>query len=330
MARQFWIRNWFLVCLLVALIGGSVFHTHLKWAEGTDAFRWTIVAITMFLIAWPLRFDSIVQVVKKPIAPLYACLLNVGLVPLIAWPLSMLLHRELGIGLLVAAATPSTLASGAVWTRKAGGNDVVAMIVSIVTNASCFLTLPFWLWLTTDSGQTQISFGPIGLKLLLLVFLPILIAQLTRAHRPVAKWASDHKVHLGIFAQIGVLMIVFMGAIQTGHRMSEMDLGQKVGEFGLGLVIVTGIHCAVLALGYYSSIYLGINRADRIAVGFSASQKTLMIGLTTCLELGVSIMPIIAYHAMQLIVDTFVAKAMARDAAIKSDPDPLDEITDTN
>ena len=265
----------------------------------------------MFAMAWPLHFEAIVQVFKKPLAPICACLINLGIIPLVAWPLSQLLSKELGIGLLVAAATPSTLASAAVWTRRAGGSDAVAMIVSVVTNATCFITLPFWLWITIGPSQTNISFGPIATKLLLVVFLPIVVAQCSRIIRPVGVWASGHKTHLGIVAQVGILIIVFMGSIQTGHRMGEADLGGQFGYLAMGIVMVIAIHCVTLTVGLYGTRWVGLTRAERIAVAFSGSQKTLMIGLTTSLELNVSILPIVAYHAMQLIIDTFIANRMA-------------------
>ena len=325
--KQFFAKNWFLVCLLLALLGGSLFHGSLKWAEGNEIVRWSIVAITMFSMAWPLRFDSIVHAFKNPLAPLYACVINLGILPLIAWPLSFLLDKDLGIGLLVAAATPCTLASAAVWTRKAGGNDVVALMVSVATNATCFLTLPFWLWVTLgsgeelSSGESTVSFGSIAMKLLLVVFVPIVLAQCSRMVRPIAVWATGHKTQLGIVAQAGILSIVFMGSIKTGQRMSESDIGGQLGQFMLGTLLVVGIHCATFVLGFYSSKAVGLKRGDRIAVAFAGSQKTLMIGLTTSLALGVSILPIVAYHAMQLIIDTFIANYMAKESARLAGPD---------
>ena len=48
--------------------------------------------------------------------------------------------------------------------------------------------------------------------------------------------------------------------------------------------------------------------ADAIAVAFSGSQKTLMVGAYIALAVGpLAILPMVAYHAAQLIVDTLVA-----------------------
>ena len=89
----------------------------------------------------------------------------------------------------------------------------------------------------------------------------------------------------------------------------------------LTLGFVALIHLTVLALGFGVSRVLGCNRGEQIAVGFAGSQKTLMVGLSTAMEMGFSIIPIIAYHSIQLIVDTLIAdrlKARESDQAAES------------
>ena len=71
-----------------------------------------------------------------------------------------LLRGDLAVGLLVAAAAPCTLASAAVWTRRAGGNDAVALMVTIGTNLTCFVVTPLWLLVTT--GRAGIEFPLLG------------------------------------------------------------------------------------------------------------------------------------------------------------------------
>ena len=59
--------------------------------------------------------------------------------------------------LVIAAAVPSTVASAAVWTRRAGGNEIVALIVTVVTNSLCFLVTPLWVLLATGRSGATIS-----------------------------------------------------------------------------------------------------------------------------------------------------------------------------
>ena len=107
--------------------------------------RNAIVATLLFLMALPLPIDAVWRVVRRPGAACLSSFLNMALMPLIAWRLSNLLTGNLFVGLLLAAVVPSTMASASVWTRRAGGNDAVALMATVVTNGICFMVTPFWL-----------------------------------------------------------------------------------------------------------------------------------------------------------------------------------------
>jgi sodium/bile acid cotransporter 7 len=73
------------------------------------------------------------------------------------------------------------------------------------------------------------------------------------------------------------------------------------------VAIVLGVHLTALMVGFRTGRRLGMSRADQIAVGFAGSQKTLMVGLQICMELGFHVLPMVAYHISQLLVDTLIA-----------------------
>tara|TARA_B100000809_G_C14931303_1_gene457021 strand:+ start:337 stop:762 length:426 start_codon:yes stop_codon:yes gene_type:complete len=133
--------------------GGYTFPDPLKALAELGTIRNVVLACVLFVMSLPLKFQKIASSIRRPGPVLLAASITYGLVPLFAWCLVPLLQEELGIGLLVVAATPSNLASAAVWTRRAGGNDVVAMLISVVTNLSCFLVTPVWLKWQLD-GQS--------------------------------------------------------------------------------------------------------------------------------------------------------------------------------
>ena len=56
-----------------------------------------------------------------------------------------------------------------------------------------------------------------------------------------------------------------------------------------------------------------LNRADQISVGFAGSQKTLMVGLQVAIDLGINVIPMVAYHISQLLIDTLVADRLRED-----------------
>jgi sodium/bile acid cotransporter 7 len=48
-------------------------------------------------------------------------------------------------------------------------------------------------------------------------------------------------------------------------------------------------------------------RGDAIAAGIAGSQKTIMVGLEVSAQLGVTFLPMVAFHAGQLLADTAIA-----------------------
>jgi sodium/bile acid cotransporter 7 len=208
---------------------------------------------------------------------------NFGLLPLAAWGLSLVLRDDTAAGLLVAAATPCTLASAAVWTRRAGGNDSAALVVTLLTNALCFLMTPLWLKLTlgTRAQGITIDASEMVSDLAMLVVLPMAAGQLARIYRPLGSWATRRGKPLGVAAQCGILTMVLMGAIKTGQMLHNQPAEAVFAwwDWAAMIAVTLSLHLGMLACGIALAAGLHLPREDRIAVGIAGSQKTLMVGL---------------------------------------------------
>ena len=74
------------------------------------------------------------------------------------------------------------------------------------------------------------------------------------------------------------------------------------------MVLVAGVHLAAWFVGYLLGGGCGYSESDRLAIAFAGSQKTLMVGLAIALEFGgLAILPMLAYHVEQLLLDTVLA-----------------------
>lgn len=302
-------KQWFLIALVILMALGYFLAKPFQWASDIAWLKWSIVSVTMFLMSWPLAFGRLKQTVSRPVAPILACALNLILIPLLIWPLAALAGTELGPGMIIAAATPSTLASASVLTRHAGGDDSVSIMVTIVTNATCFLTMPLWILIQTGNEFESSTLVGTIYKLLFFVVLPITVAQIVRLHPPSAQWATQKKPTLSFVALLGILAMVFFGAVKMGLRFASDDaVNMSAAQLLIAALILVSVHITVFWFGILTARKLGIARDQQIAVGFSGSQKTLMIGLSTAVNLGVSIIPIVLYHALQLIVDAMFAE----------------------
>ncbi len=309
-------RQWFLLALAGVLLAGFQLSGPLAGFAKTFPVK-GLVATVLFLMAWTLDFDSVRRAVKRPQAALLGVAINLVLVPLFAWLFGLLLPEPLNLGLALTAAVPCTLASAAVWTRRAGGNDAVAMMVTTVTNVGCFVTTPLLFWLMTGA-ETNTQQGPweMILKLTWVVVLPMLAGQALRMIPAAARWATAEKRLVSAVAQIGILTMVLVGATRSALEIQgAADGGFPTPIVWAGMLgIVVALHLASLFAGFALGRLIRLERADWIAVGIAGSQKTLMIGLYVGLDqqLGIGILPLLAYHAAQLLIDTVVADRLSR------------------
>ena len=308
--KQLLAQHWFLLALLGVLLFGIVAAPWIQGIAEQQLLRSALVVTVLFVMALPVELRVMWRAIARPGPALLGVTVNLGLLPLFAWGVSHLLSEEMALGLLVAATTPSTLSSAAVWTRRAGGNDAVAILVTIITNSLCFVVTP--LWLVVMTGRTidnpELSFDQMATKLGLLVLLPMLSAQLLRMHSSVRSAAQYLAPTLNMVTLFGILSMVLFGAIGTGLRLRESSLQSVlVWEWLSMLAAVLLVHLTMLGAALLVAKWFGFSREDRIAVGFAGSQKTLMVGLLVAVSLQITVLPMVAYHICQLIADTVIA-----------------------
>jgi sodium/bile acid cotransporter 7 len=332
--KQFLTRRWFLLALATVLAAGFLVPRPLE-PVARNIPKNLVVAAVMFGMALPLEARTMFGAVRYPRAALTAGAINFAAIPLLAWGIHPWLPAEFGAGLLIAAAVPCTVASAVVWTRRGGGNDAVALVVALGTNLACFAVTPFWLHVTTghspDGGaRSALDAAELVGPLLLVVALPVVVAQLLRLAPSIGSFATRHKVPLGVFCQIGMLTMVFTGAV-TGGTMLQGQESLNVpwhGWFTMAAAAI-GIHVLALFAGHGAAAVLGLSREDRIAVGFSGSQKTLLVGLKIATDYadrfgGLALFPMVVYHIGQLLLDTFVADHLRRRPQPESEPPAVD------
>lgn len=333
-------RQWFLPALVISVAIGFGLTDWVRPLAEIAVLRSSITASVLFLMGLTLNADSIVRSLRKPGPALLGIGINTFLVPLLALPSLWLLSPEMAGGLIVTALVPSTLASAAVWTRKAGGDDATAMIVSVVTNLACFLVAPLGLWLILGR-VTEISAREQIISLAIWVVLPMILGQITRRFL-LSVWATKHQTNLATLAQCGILVMVCFGSVASADRMRATDLGHTTaanraeiaGEAIAGsrttkgpaaIIAVGGIAISVHLVAFFVAITvskrLGHEPATQIAVGIAGSQKTLMVGLQIALDCGVSVLPMIIYHVGQLMVDTVIVQRWAKQNRQNSDAD---------
>jgi len=299
-----WIRsNWFLLALACVYLTGHFGAETFAPLADRAALRSLVVMLVMWAMGVTLKAETIRKNVSRPSASLLAIGINAFLVPLLCLPAMWFLSPEMGGGLFVAGLVPCTLASASVWTRQAGGDDSIAMMTTMVTNLGCIAIVPLGVQMVL-ALQTRVPPLAQMEKLAWFVVLPLIVAQVMRRFG-LATWADRNKKRLSAAGQIGILVMVFFGAI------AGSGYGNDVGTVAFSMIGVIAVaagavHLTAMAIAIFASRHAGMSRGEQIAVGIAGSQKTLMVGLQIAIDCGVSVLPMLIYHVGQLVTDTLI------------------------
>lgn len=312
--------RWFLVSLLTLITAGLFVGYHSKEATlkvSTVLRSDFITPMVLFLMAFSLDSSQLKASFRRPGPVLWACLVNMALLPLIGWAsMRLQLADHFRIGVMIAASVPCTVAAASVCTRRAAGNDAISLLTTLLTNGLCFVTTPFWLQMATGN-DVHLDSTKLAKELLLTVLLPSLAGQLVRVSSTAAQFAKVRKQMLGVIAQSGILSLVFVSACKAGPELQQSDIREQIAGLGVAWITCATIHLLGLIAANYGGRALRFSDSDRIGAAFAGSQKTLPVGLFLASSEAFAVVPFVVFpmlmfHSSQLIIDTLVADRFAR------------------
>ncbi len=223
------------------------------------------------------------------------------------------LTPELYEGFLFLCLVPSTIQSSITFTSIARGNVPAAICAGSFSSIVGILVTPLLAALLLSGGAAGFSADSllrIGLQLLA----PFLAGQLLR--RWVGGFVVRHKKALGYFDRSSILLVVYtafsLGMAQgIWNRVSPLRLAALLGVEAVLLAVM-------LALTWYGSKKLGFDRADRVAIQFAGSKKSLAAGLPMASVLfgahaSLAVLPLMLFHQMQLMVCAVIARRRSED-----------------
>jgi sodium/bile acid cotransporter 7 len=258
---------------------------------------------------WHWRLHLAVQLSTFVLFPIVVLILQAVLRPV--YP------PEVWLGFFFIAALPSTVSSSVAMTSLARGNVPVAIFNATLSSLlGVFVTPLLMAWYANTTGSS-FPLGPVILKIVLLVLLPIIVGQVAR--RWLAGWAARNGRWLKLADRAIILAIVY----------SSFSDSVKAGIWGandLFLVVEMVVGVVVLFFIIYELMkipcrLLGFDREDTIACLFCASKKSLATGVPVATimfasnpALGLIIAPLMLYHFCQLVIVSFIANGYAAKA----------------
>ncbi|MEK9522455.1 bile acid:sodium symporter [Streptomyces venezuelae] len=229
-----------------------------------------------------------------------------GLVPTVLTP-------QLYGGLLFLCLVPSTIQSSIAFTSIARGNVPAAICAGSFSSLAGIVLTPLLAALLLGGSAGGLSADGL-LKIVLQLLVPFLAGQFLR--RWVGGLLVRHKKVLGLVDRGSILLVVYT-AFSQGMVAGIWHLVTPA-RLGLLLAAEAVLLAAMLALTWYGAGRLGFGRADRIAIQFAGSKKSLAAGLPMASVLfgpqaALAVLPLMLFHQMQLMVCAVIAKRRARD-----------------
>lgn len=220
------------------------------------------------------------------------------------------------LGVFFVAALPSTVSSSVVMVSLVRGDVSAAIFDASISSLIGIIATPLWMsiFLTADMGA--VGLGDVVLKLILQVILPVGVGMLLN-HR-LGAWAARHKVGLRWLDQGVILAIVYTSFCEGFYEGYFEQIGWgDLGILILGMVTLFGVVYGILMV---ISRVMKFSREERIVALFCGSKKSLVHGTAISKVLiqdsgaaGVLILPIMVYHALQLVTVSFIAVRMSKE-----------------
>lgn len=245
------------------------------------------------------------------------------LFPLIALALRPLFEGNdeemIWMGIFFLTALPSTVSSSVVMVSIARGNIPAAIFNSSVSSLIGVFITPLWMGMIMEAGPEHFDLGTVVGKLALQVLLPVIAGIMLNK-----RWghvAEKYKKYIRYFDQSSILLIVYTSFCESfGAHLFRDFAPLNLLLLGLGMIMM---FFAVYFLLTLLCRFFGFNREDRITAVFCGSKKSLVQGavmskvLFSGAQAGIILLPIMLYHALQLIAASVLAQRFARDKDIE-------------
>jgi solute carrier family 10 (sodium/bile acid cotransporter), member 7 len=282
------------------------------------------VSVIFFFYGAKLSPESLISGLNK-----WRLHLMVQLSTFVLFPVTIIVLRmifkdyfstNIGLGIFYLAALPSTVSSSVVMISIARGNIAAAIFNASISSILGIFITPLWMSRILGKSQAGFDMGHTIFQLCLQVLLPVILGLFL--HHKLGEWVTRNKKTLAKFDQLIILLIVYTSFCESfsGNMFNNFAISEIL---FLGAMMLT-LFLVVFALMYQLSVWMRFKREDRITVIFCGSKKSLMQGAVMGKVLfpdqailGVVLLPLMLYHALQLMVGSTIANVMGKEETLR-------------
>ena len=224
-------------------------------------------------------------------------------------------NTQIWLAFLFLAALPSTVSSSVVMVSMAKGNIPAAIFNASISGLIGIVLTRLWVGLFLTESVADYSLGAIYTKLILEILLPVVLGL--SLQRFFGKLVSKHARALSLFDKSIILLIIYKSFVRS------FDEGVFT---SVGLLDLSGIAFGTLGLFFVVyfitgrvSNYFVFSQEDQITAQFCGTKKSLVHGtvfskvlFTSSMSAGLILLPLMLFHAFQILFISFVATQRSR------------------
>ena len=241
--------------------------------------------IVFFISGITLNVNALAEIRSSWRAVVFGILAILFITPLLGFifvniPLE---PKEFSIGLALFCCVPTTLGVGVALTTAAGGNNSVALFLTVFTNIIGILTVPYLLQfvlIQNAEASKILAFNPINVfvKLIFTVLIPSLLGVTVNRNSSRARaFVASRRTELSMFSTLNLVCIIW----QTLSSASSILIQQSAVDLVLVVVISASLHLVLLGILFFiTSRILRLPIKEVVAVTIMASQKSAPVAVT--------------------------------------------------
>lgn len=310
--------DWFLLAIITAAVLASILPAT---GAAVPVVSWAskiMIAVLFFLYGARLSPQEALSGLKHWRLHFTILAFTYLLFPLIGVAMQVLvpgiLSQPLYLGMLWLCLVPSTVQSSINFTSIAKGNVAGAIVSASFSNLIGVLLTPLLaLALMGATGGLRLDASSV-LDIVFQLLVPFMVGQVTRPW--VGGFVARHK-KLKLVDQASIVLVVY-SAFSAGMRehmwttVEPMDIVRLV-------VVCLVLLAFMLWFTWAVAGWLHFDRADKIAIQFCGTKKSLATGVPMATvmfasqgDVGLLVLPLMVFHQLQLMACSVLATRHAR------------------
>ncbi|HUX96547.1 MAG TPA: bile acid:sodium symporter [Bacteroidales bacterium] len=219
-----------------------------------------IIGLMLFFVFLKIDVLEIFDKIRDYKLMIYISLLYMILIPILFYLVFQIFDKQLALGILLLTAMPAGVSTPAL-ADILKGNIPLVMSIAVVTQVIAPFTVPFLFWIVGSRGL-EIDKLLLFRDIAILVFLPLILAQVSKRYLPLVINRSQH-----LFTSANILLLfLFVYIVISSQR-------NVITDNPLSLIWKTAILYLVFILLHFAGYLLcySKNKEDKIAMSVTAA-----------------------------------------------------------